>query len=444
MTKLKQVLLPAIDPESAADAWPVVRAGLLVILIFFVLGGAWLIFAPLAGAVIAPGAVKVDLNRKTVQHQEGGIVKEVRVRDGDRVAAGQVLIVLDDVRVDASLELLRAQFDSERARHARLTAERLLAAKIDFPAELVERSRREPKVAEILQREEALARARRATLDEQRRLLAEQRRQTDDEATALTRQIAAEARALKLQQDELAANRELEGKGFVGSVRVKTVARAVEEYESRHGEHQADLARAQQKGTDLALRGKTLENQFMQAAADELKDSTNKLIDLEERLRPTRDAAERQQIRAPIAGVVVDLRVTSAGAVIGPRDPLLDVVPTDAKLIVEGRIRTEDINFVHGGGAAEVRLIAFKARTTPTVDATVSYVAADSLVDRATGMPYYTVQVDVSPQSLREAGDLKLQAGMPAEIYIKTAERTALQYVLEPVSAYLARAFREP
>lgn len=444
VARLKSVFFPVIEVDKAEDATRIVRAGLLIIAVFFVGIGGWVAFAPLSGAVIAEGAVKVDMNRKTLQHQEGGIVKEIRVRDGDRVRQGQVLIVLDDVRVDATLDLLRTQYDSERARNARLSADRVLADKLPFPEDLVARAAREAKVAEVLQREETLFKARRQTLREQARLIEQQRRQSEDESVAWRKQIVAAERALQLQRDELQANRALKEKGFVGEIRVKTVDRATADYEARLGEHLAELARSRQKASELALRVKTLENQFMQAAADELKESTNKLFDLEERLRPSKDAAERQNIVAPMAGEVVDLKVTSVGAVIGPREPLLDIVPTDSKLIVEGRIRTEDINYVRVGGDADVRLTAFKARTTPVVEGKVTYVSADRLVDRATNLPYYTVHIDVSLDSLREAGDLKLQAGMPAEVFVKTGARTALEYLLDPVTAFIRRSFREP
>jgi len=442
--RLKALFMPPVEIDQAADAAGIVRAGMLIIAVTFLGFGGWLAFAPLSGAVIAQGAVKVDTNRKTVQHQEGGIVKEIRVRDGDTVRQGQVLIVLEDVRVDATLDLLRTQHDSERARNARLSADRVLAERLVLPEDLAARAAREPKVAEVLQREETLFRARRQTLREQARLLELQRRQAEDEAAALKKQIAAEERALQLQRDELEANRALKEKGFVGDIRVKAVDRAAADYEARLGEHLAELAKAGQKSSELALRIKTLENQFMQSAADELKESANKLFDLEERLRPSKDAAERQNIVAPISGEVVDLRVTSVGAVIGPRDPLFDIVPTDSKLIVEGRIRPDDINYVRVGGDVDVRLTAYKTRLTPVVEGKVVYVSADRLVDRAANVPYYVVHVDVSLQSLKEAGDLKLQAGMPAELFIKTAARTGLEYLLDPVTAFVRRAFREP
>ena len=181
----------------------------------------------------------------------------------------------------------------------------------------------------------------------------------------------------------------------------------------------------------------------MQEAATELRPTTAQIFDLRERLRPAQDAESRQRIIAPIDGEVVDLRFTSVGAVIGPRDPILDIVPDNSDLIVEGRVRPEDISFVRQGAAADVRLTAFRQRITPTVTGTVTYIGADRLVDRAANAGYYTAHVRVTPEALREAGGLRLQAGMPAKVFIQTTSRSALQYLLDPITGFLQRSLRE-
>jgi len=417
-----------------------IRAGLLAIGLGAAAFGAWAAFAPLSGAIIAPGYVKVDLNRKVVQHQEGGTVSAIRVRDGDRVKQGQELVVLDDVRIDAQLDLLRTQLDSERAKAARLEAERAYAAEPIFPEELVLRKNK-PKVAEQLARELTLFRARRDALETQIAVLRRQIEETRGEIGALAEQLAAEERALKLQKEELAANQRLLDQGYVQKTRVLTLNRAVAEYEARHGEHRAQLSQARQRSQELELRILSMRNGYAQSAADELKESTSRIFDLEERIRPSRDAAFRQKITAPIDGEVVGLRVFSVGAVVGPRDVLMEIVPEDKRLIIEARIRPEDINHVRSGSAADVRLTAYQQRTTPLVQGTVTYVSGDRLVESQTGVPYYTVHVDVPPEAL---GDLRLQAGMPAEVFVRTGERTTFDYLLAPVTSYFRRAMREP
>jgi HlyD family type I secretion membrane fusion protein len=430
------------DLERSIDPRPLVRAGFLVIALGAAAFGAWAAFAPLSGAVIASGYVKVDLNRKVVQHQEGGLVRRILVRDGDRVKQGQELVVLDDVRIDAQLDLLRTQLDAERAKAARLEAERAYAAKPAFPAELVKRTS-ELKVVEQLARETQLFRARREALESQIAVLRKQIRETDGEIAALTQQLDAEERALKLQKEELAANQRLLDQGYVQKTRVLTLHRAVAEYEARHGEHRAELSKARQRASELELRILSMRNAYAQNAADELKETSARMFDLEERIRPSRDASERQRIMAPIAGEVVGLRVFTSGAVIGPRDVLMEIVPDEKRLIVEARIRPEDINHVRAGSEADVRLTAYQQRTTPMVQGTVAYVSGDRLVDNQTGIPYYVAHVDVPTDRLTE-GNLRLLAGMPAEVFVRTDERTTLDYLLAPVTSYFRRAMREP
>jgi epimerase transport system membrane fusion protein len=428
--------------EQALEARPVVRAGLVVIAVgVFGLGG-WAAFAPLSGAVIAPGYVKVDLNRKVVQHQEGGTVRVVRVRDGERVKQGQELLVLEDVRIDAQLDLQRTQLDAERAKAARLEAERAYAAKPVFPADLMKRAS-VAKVSEQLARETGLFRARRDAIETQIAVLRKQIEETGQEIAALTEQLDAEGRALKLQKDELAANERLLDQGYVQKTRILTLQRAVAEYEARYGEHRAELSKARQRMAELELRILSMRNSYVQSAADELKDTTARIFDLDERIRPSLDASERQRIAAPIGGEVVGLRVFSRGAVVGPRDVLMEIVPDEKRLIIEARIRPEDINHVHQGTQADVRLTAYKQRTTPLVQGAVTYVSGDRLVDSQNGAPYYVVHIEVPSDKLEE-GRMRLQAGMPAEVFIRTDERTTLDYVLAPVTSYLRRSMREP
>jgi HlyD family type I secretion membrane fusion protein len=429
--------------DERAELTRISRMGALTLGVGLLVMGGWLVAAPLSGAIIAAGFVKVDMNRKVIQHQEGGIVKQVLVRDGERVKAGQVLVVIEDVRLDATLDLLRTQHDGERAKAARLEAERAMSPAIKFPAELVAR-KDEPKVVEFLQRETTLFKARREALDTQVALLRKQIQQTAQEVKALGDQIAAEARALKLQKDELATNQSLLEKGYVQKTRLMQLERSVAEYEGRWNERRAELSKAEQRGQELELRVLAQRNAYVQSAADELKEASTRIFDLEERLRPSKDASERQRISSPISGEVVGLRVFSQGGVVGPREVLMEIVPEDKTLIVEARIRPEDINHVRAGSEAEIRLTAYQQRTTPLVAGRVNYVAADRMVEQQTGAAYYTAHIDVSAAALADAGNLRMQAGMPAEVYIRTDSRSALDYLLAPVTSYLRRGMREP
>jgi HlyD family type I secretion membrane fusion protein len=441
--RFKGLLLPPIDPASGIDLRRAARAGVLIVALALLGGGAWLVMAPLSGAVIAPGFVKIDLNRKVVQHQEGGIVKEVLVRDGERVRQGQPLMVLGDVRVDAQVDLLRKQLDAERVRAARLEAERAYPSGLSLPRDLAQRAK-EPTLSEVIEREQALYRARRKLVQEQIALLERQTKEGEEQADALRAQVLAEDRALALQKDELAVNQDLLRQNFVQKTRVMALERAVAEYESRREEHRAELAQARQRVTELLLRASSLTSNFRQQAADELKDTTARLFDLQERLRPSEDAARRQVIAAPAGGEVVNLQVFSAGSVIGPRDVVAEIVPAQPRLLIEARIRPEDINYVRAGVTADIRLTAYKQRTTPLVQGAVAYVSGDRIVEPRSGLGYYVAHIEVSKDAIAADGVNKLQAGMPAEVYIRTDERTALDYLLAPVTDYLRRSMREP
>lgn len=421
----------------------IIWTGLAVIFIAFFCLGAWAALAPLSGAIIADGVIKVESDRQTVQHQEGGIVKEILVRDGDKVEKGQRLIVLDDVEAGSAHELFKSQLDSETAKKARLTAEKDAAGRIDYPAELVAQQRN-PKIAEILQRETHLFNTRREAVDTQIQMLRDQIGETRSEIKALHAQIESLDVSSRYLQEQLAASEKLYEKNYIPKTNVLDIKRSLSDYQVRRGEYLTGLSRAEQKIADLELKIVTLRNNYFQNAANELKECTNRIFDLRERLRPLLDVSARHIIRAPVAGDVVDLKVNTIGSAIGPREPLLDIVPKDTPMIVEARMKVDDIDDARLGMPADIHLIPYKQRTTPVVKGKLIYISADRLVDKATSSPYYLIQIEIDKVSLREAGDLKLYPGMPAEVFLKTRERTALQYLIAPVTEYVHRSFREP
>ena len=431
-----------VDPEQSARR--IVRNGFIVLGVGAVLIALWTMLAPLTGAIIAPGLVKVDLNRKVVQHRDGGIVKSVLIRDGQRVKMGDPMIVLEDVRADATLQLLRKALDAETARMARLEAERAYPTPLAFPQELLAR-RADAALADILDKESMLYKTKREALEGQVALLKRQVKEVQQEAAALRDQIAAEERSIKWQKEELEANKDLLKQNFVQKTRVLTLERAVAEYESRRDEHRAELAKSLQRTSETELRILGMMANHRQQAADELKNSVSKLQELEERLRPSEDDRARTVITAPASGEIVNLQVFTPGAVIGPKDLLAEVIPEEKKLIIEFRIRTEDINYVKVGTSADVRLLPYKQRTTPLLHGKVTYVSGDRLVEpQQPQAQYYAGHIEITPDALKDAGDLKLAAGMPAEVYVRTDSRNTLDYMLAPVTNYLRRGMREP
>jgi epimerase transport system membrane fusion protein len=405
------------------------------------LGLAWSGMAPLSGAVVAPAEVKVELNRKTVQHAEGGIVREILVRDGQAVRAGDALLVIGDLRGQAELALLHDQLRSARLRAARADAERLGTPRFEPPADLAADSQ----AAEHIARERAVFDARRNSVGEQVALLHDQLAQVQAQAAALESQIQATSLSARLSDEELAMNEKLVAQGFISRARLLGFQRVSADYVSRIGEHRSDLAAARQRASELRTRVAQLRLQQQTQATDELRDATAQVRELTERLRPSQDHVERQTVRAPVDGTVMALRVAGPGAVIAPREPLLDVVPAHEKLVIGARIATQDIEHVRVGSAAEVRLLGGDARRRPPLPARVVFVSADRMSDPAGARTWFEVTVEVERAALQDQQPpLQLQPGMPAEVYVTTAGRTLIEYLAKPFNLFTQRALREP
>jgi HlyD family type I secretion membrane fusion protein len=440
--------LPIPDPgaplaEHLLEAQKLARWAAAVLLFGLVPVCAWLALAPLSAAVVANSFVKVDLDRRVVQHAEGGTVREVKVRDGQHVEQGEPLLILGDVSVAADLNRLDYRVAVERASLARLEAEQLSARAIDFPSEVLAAARSDSRVAEQVVKERALFSARRDALVGQSALFRSQQGKVVQEAASLRAQIAQATESLKHQKAELETNRRLLSDGFISATRISQIEATVADYGVKLEERRSELARAEQRLIDADLRIKALESDYRQQASDQLKVSSARLAEIQQEQRKTVDAAGRQVIVAPVSGDVINLKFTTPGSVVSPREPIADIVPSNPRLVVEAHIRTEDVSRVQQKQAAEIRFTAFKYWTTKLVRGKVVYISADRLVDRATNAPYYSVLIEADADSLAAAGDLKLQAGMPAEVYINGEQRTPLEYMLEPVTQVLRRSARE-
>ena len=430
--------------NSQAHARRLARTGWWIVLGAVAPLGAWMSLAPLSMAVVAPAFVKIDLNRRPVQHLEGGIVRSVLVRDGQRVNAGDAVLILGDVSVDAERNRLAYRAHVEQAGIARLDAEQARAATMRFPAALIAEARRDSRVQEAIAKEESLFRARRDSLTSETKLLAAQRERIEQEIGALRSQIAQVDASLALQKSELETNRRLLKDGFISPARIVQLEAIVADYGAKLEERRSELARAGQRIGDVDLRVQSLQNEYVKTASDQLKISTARLAEIEQELRKSEDAAARQVVAAPATGEVIDLKFTSPGAVVRAGDSIADIVPLDASLMLEARIRPEDISNVRLEQPARIKFTAYKYRNLTLVSGKVTYVSGDRMVDRATNQPYYSVLVTADAQSLQQAGELRVQAGMPAEVYIRTDTRTAADYLLAPVTNFLRRGMREP
>ena len=370
-------------------------------------------------------------------------MREVLVRDGQHVKQGEPLLVLGDVSVDADVNRLNYRVKAEHASLARLEAEQASARVVTFPPDVLDAAKTDARLSGLVAKERALFDARRETLAGQVALLRSQGEKLQQELVALRAQIDQATQSMKFQRAELETNRSLLKDGFISATRIAQLEGTVADYGVKIEERRSELARAEQRVVDTDLRKRSLEGDYRQQASDQLKVSAARLTEIEQELRKSTDASSRQVIVAPASGEVIDLKYSSPGSVIPPRETIADIVPADTKLLTEARIRTEDINRVQRGQPAEIRFTAFKYRTTKLVQGKVVYISADRLVDRASNAPYYSVLVEADAASLAAAGDLALQAGMPAEVYLAGDKRTPLEYMLEPLTQIMRRGARE-
>jgi len=421
------------------------RIGAVVVAVLFGGGLLWLNIAPLSSAVVVPSTVVVENYRTPVQHLEGGIVSAVLVRSGDRVERGQVLLQLEAVQVDAGVQSLQDQLDAELARSQRADAERLMRAPLVFPEELVSRARASSKTRSLMDAEAELFAARRRQWQGQTALLRNQAEQVQAEAQGLRAQIAAAGVSRRLLEQELEMNRDLQRREFVQQTRVMVFERALADKDERRGEHDVEMAKAQQKLLELDLKVISLQDEYVKRASDEYAEANRRVLDLRERLRPLTRALARQSVEAPVSGQVVGLRVNAAGAVIGAGDLLMEIVPDQPKLLVEGKVRPEDVADLRVGQAVTIQIMAFKQRNTPMLDGRLTYLSADSMAENVSGqsIAHYQIQASVDPESLK-AMPRDLSPGMPATMFIETAPRTALEYLLQPLTDALRRSFVEP
>jgi HlyD family type I secretion membrane fusion protein len=423
---------------------PYIIAGGAIIIFFF--GGlfAWSAFLPFYGAVIAPAIVKVEGNKKIVQHLEGGIVDKVLVKEGDVVKKGQVLIILKDEKIHASISLYQGRLYSKLAEAARLRAESLMKDKIEWPKELLEnKDTQEAKKA--MQEEEEIFLSRRSDLMGKISLLESQIKQLKRQKQGVAAQLKAQEEILLALEDELSAKEDLFKQKFLDKAQILELRRRVAEVKGSLESLKQREAELAQKIEEFKLRIVDLKNTYKEGAVSKLSEVNDEIFSLRQQLKPLLDAKERLKIKAPIDGEVINLRVHSEDTrVIRPGEPLMEIVPKDSEMIVEARIRPDEITKVYKGQKAKVQLTAFDRRSTPPVPGEVTYVSADQISQQTSRgvQSFYIAHVKVDEKRLKEIGAY-LYPGMPAVCYMTTKKRTILDYLLEPILKVTDQALRE-
>ncbi|MDQ0133791.1 HlyD family secretion protein [Neorhizobium galegae] len=416
--------------------------GLLASVVLVGGAGAWAAVTNLSGAVVASGHFVVDSYVKKVQHPTGGVVGEILVREGEEVKAGDVVMRLDATQTRANLAIVTKRLDELAARLARLEAERDDLARVAFPDWLLAR-REAPDVASAIHSETRLFEFRRASREGQKSQLAERINQFEHEIEGLKAQEVAYAQGLEVLESEIASQQELHSRGIVSVQRLNSLKTQAATYGGERGEKIAYQAQAAGRITETRLQILQIDQDLKTEVGRELREVQAQVGEYVERKVAAEDELRRIDIVAPQSGIVHQLAVHTVGGVINPADPIMLIVPEGDDLALEVQIAPKDIDQIQLGHKAVLRMSAFNLRTTPELNGYVSRIAADLTTDEKNGFSFYLVRLSVSHAELAKLKDLTLVPGMPAEAMIQTGERTALSYLVKPLSDQINRAFRE-
>ena len=417
---------------------------LSVFLFLFLVGGVggWAATTDFASAVIAHGSIVVDSHVKKVQHPTGGVVGEVRVRDGDRVRAGDILVRLDDTITRSNLGIVSKGLDELRARRARLEGERDGLEQIQFD-DIFKGREAEPEIKHIMTGEMKLFELRRDARLGKKSQLSQRVGQVEQQIEGYRAQADAKANEIRLVNRELDGVRELWQKNLVQLTRVTSLEREAARLEGERAQLISAVAEAKGKIIETKLAIIQVDQDLASDVAKELRETDGKIDEYVERKNAAEDQLKRVDIRAPQDGTVFDSAVHTVGGVIAQGETIMQIVPQSDHLAVEAKLSPQDIDQVHVGDQARLRLTAFNQRITPEVAAAVEQVSADTIEEKATGKAYYTVRLRLDESSRSTLGELKLIPGMPVEVFIQTGERDVLSYLVKPLKDQIARAFRE-
>jgi membrane fusion protein, type I secretion system len=404
--------------------------------------GGWAMTTELSGAVVTSGLLVVDSNVKKVQHPTGGVVGELRVRDGDRVKAGDVLVRLDETVTRANLAIVVKSLDELAARQARLEAERDSEEAIEFPALLTSRVAN-PDVARIMAGEDKLFELRKVARRGQKAQLRERVGQLQEEIQGLTGQAAAKKNEIGLIGRELDGVRYLWQKNLIPISRLTALEREAVRLDGERGHLIASIAQAKGKMTETELQIIQIDQELRSEVAKELREIQAKTAELVERKVAAEDQLMRVELRAPQDGIVHQLAVHTVGGVITASEPLMLIVPESDELTVEVRLPPQNIDQVTIGRPATLRFSAFNQATTPEINGLVTRVSADVIQDQKSNTAYYTVRIGISMAEVARLSGLKLIPGMPVDAFIQTGDRTVMSYLVKPLQDQVQKAFRE-
>lgn len=418
--------------EVNTDASAYARLGWAIV-VFGVLGFLlWASFAPLDKGVPLSGNVVVASSRKAIQHQTGGTVDEILVKDGEVVKAGQVLLKMNSITANATAEISKVQWYSAQATEARLKAERDGAANVSFPKEL-QQAKSDPRVADNIMLQQQLFSARRTSLQSELGAFEENIAGLRLQLTGLEESMVNKKQQQKFLKEQLEGVRDLAKDGYIARNRLLDLERTYAQVNGGVSEDIGNIGRVTRQIAEYSLRKIQRQQDYQKEVRSQLSEVQKEAESLQSRLEALNFDLNNTMVKAPVDGTVVGLAVFTKGAVVSPGFKLMELVPKDDALIVEGMLPVNLVDKVHEGLKAELIFSAFNTNTTPHIPGIVTQVSADRSVDERTGQPYYKVKAIVAPDGMKKIANLQIRPGMPVELFVKTGERTMMNYLLKPI-----------
>lgn len=429
--------LPVVHTDDRPIRW----IGYLVLIATLGVFGIWSYLAPIDASSLAPGNVTVKSHRKTVQHLDGGIVSKLLIKDGDSVKAGDDLVILDDVQIKAQVEMLRGQWLAQQALSDRLNAERSQQSSIRFSPKLNEL--KDARVQEAIATQNHSFQVRKSNHQGEISVLKQGIEQLGSKIAGLKAQKDSKHKLAASYLEEIQDLKELLAQGFADKQRLRELERNHTLTTGEIATLVTDLASAELQKGEMQIEILQSERKFQEDIAKQLEEVSAQLFDTNERLQAVLDKEQRTVIKAPASGIIFNLAVHTEGGVIAPGNPILDIVPEAEELIITAQVSPIDIDKIKVGAVSEVRFTAFDNKTTPVLEGKVGKISADSFSNEKNGNQYYLADIELTPNSQKDLGELKLIPGMPAEVLINIGSRTLFEYLMQPITDAFARTFNE-
>ncbi|PNV84571.1 MAG: HlyD family type I secretion periplasmic adaptor subunit [Sulfurimonas sp.] len=431
MSVEQEIKMPSTDDSK------VIGFGLAVVFLLFGVFGGWAAFAPLAESSVAIGKISADLDKKTLQHLEGGVIESIHVKDGDEVKKGDLLLKLRDVHIKSQLDIFKTQYDDASALYARLVAQRDNKNSVVYPDELQNES--------IKKEQNNIFYETKKSIEDEKIISQNRVVQLQNQIEGLNSLMEAKKSRLASIKEEILEWEDLYRQKLVDKLKIRELSREQNSIEGDISQTASEIAKLSEAINETKNQQLLREKEFTKETLGELVKAKYMLFDLKSKIVSVEDTLLRTNIVAPIDGTVVGLSLHTVGGVVSPGRDILQIVPQDSKLIVVAQVQTSDVDKVKVGLMADIRFSAFNVQKAHVVEGRVVHVSADSFMDEKSGMPYYEAKIEVTKNGEVQLVDygFELVSGMPAEVIIKTSERTVLSYLVKPFTDMIARGFNE-